>query len=172
METGNEAGGGARAQVPQQTRQQTRSQPTPRQTQASRPATQPQPRGLEVLKPLGGQPAKARSIESGSLEGQSLERPSVERQFQRPKSQNATRNSAVRNQGSIQSRPTASSSIFGELTKRPRAKASVKDSDKLLGMDDKSIMRGLIWKQILDTPKSKKRISPPSQRQSVPSIDT
>lgn len=170
METGNDSARGARAQVPQQTRQQTRSQPTARQTQAPRPVSQS--RGLEVLNPLGGQPAKARSIESGSLEGQSLERPSLERQFQRPKSQSASRNSAARNQGSIQSRPNASGSIFGELTKRPRAKASVKNPDKLLSMDDKSIMRGLIWKQILDTPKSKKRISAPSQRQSVPSIET
>ena len=136
-------------QVPQarqapQARQQTQpqasrpqaSRPQVSRPQASRPA--PQPRSLEVLKPMGGQAATTRSLE-GSFKRQSLERQRVG-QF-----------------GNSQVDNSATSLILA--SKKSRSKTPVQESDKLLGMDDKSIMRGLIWKQILDKPKSKKRIS-------------
>jgi len=161
----------ARAQAPQQTQTQTqRTQPTARQvvpqTQTAIPnarrQARPQQRSLEVLKPLGGKNAKAQSIESGSLEGQSLERPIRTQRRHTTLSQH-------------QDNRKATSLLLGGLSKKSttrHGRKSITDSDRLLTMDDKSIMRGLVWKQILDTPKSKKRIAGPSERQAIPSLDS
>ncbi len=146
------------AQRPQaNTAQARQAQPSAKQVvpaqqtrQQAQPQTRPQQRSLEVLNPLGGKTAKAKSIESASLEGQSLER-----SFRTPAS--APRQSLL---GSSKIGPkTGANGLFGGLSKQKVSKHTTKESDKLLTMDDKSIMRGLIWKQILDTPKSKKRIS-------------
>ena len=122
------------AQRPQANTAQTRQpQPTARQVapaQQTRPQLQPQARpqqrSLEVLSPLGGKSAKAKT---------SVRKPA------------------------LGSSTSGVNGLLGGLSKKRAPKRTASNSDKLLTMDDKSIMRGLIWKQILDTPKSKKRIS-------------
>lgn len=159
MDSGNPSG---KAQPKAQVNTSQSRQPQPTTRQGLPPQQRPQQRSQEVLKPLGGRTAKAQSIESASLEGQSLEGrslegrslegQSLERQFQRT--------APVRHQRlqSSQDRQ-ATNLLLGGLSKKKAKKQAAINSDKLLTMDDKSIMRGLVWKQILDTPKSKKRIS-------------
>ena len=125
---------GPQAQRPQANTAQTRQpQPTARQVapaQQARPQLQPQARpqqrSLEVLSPLGGKTAKAKT---------SVRKPA------------------------LGSSTSGVNGLLGGLSKKKAPRRTANNSDKLLTMDDKSIMRGLIWKQILDTPKSKKRIS-------------
>ena len=133
----------------QQARPQLRPQPQ------LQPQGRPQQKSLEVLNPLGGQTAKAKSIESKSLEGQSLER-SFPARNSRQTLQSSRANPIAR--AGKANREVTSNSLLGSHSKKS-AKRSGKDSDRPLAFDSKAIMGGLIWKQILDKPKSKKRIS-------------